>query len=68
MKALNSLTMCLILLCGAAVLGALEPQWEWTVNAGGIAMDYPNSIGSTTRATSISPGGLNTRPLLAAIP
>ena len=44
MKALNSLTMCLILLCGAVVLGALEPQWQWTVNAGGIAMDYPNSI------------------------
>ena len=44
MKALNSLIMCLILLCGTAVLGALEPQWQWTVNAGGIAMDYPNSI------------------------
>jgi len=36
MKTLKSLILCLVLLCGAAVLGAQNaPEWQWAVGAGG---------------------------------
>jgi len=44
MKALQSLVLCLALLCGAAVLGAQTPQWQWAVKAGGIDGDEGQSI------------------------
>ena len=44
MKALESLVLCLALLCGAAVLGAQTPQWQWAVKAGGIDGDEGQSI------------------------
>ncbi len=44
MKALQSLVLCLALLCGAAVLGAQTPQWQWAVKAGGIDGDESQSI------------------------
>ena len=36
MKAMKSLILCFVLLCGAAVLGAQVPEWEWAVDTGGI--------------------------------
>ncbi|MDI9528694.1 MAG: SBBP repeat-containing protein [Candidatus Cloacimonadota bacterium] len=44
MKATNSLILCLILLCGAAVLEAQSPQWQWAVAAGNIGYYYGNQI------------------------
>ena len=44
MKALQSLVLCLALLCGAAALGAQTPQWQWAVKAGGIDGDEGQSI------------------------
>ena len=44
MKALESLVLCLALLCGAAALGAQTPQWQWAVKAGGIDGDEGQSI------------------------
>ena len=35
MKATKSLILCLVLLCGAALLGAQTPEWQWAVGAGG---------------------------------
>lgn len=44
MKTMKSLSFCFILLCGAAVLGAQTPQWQWAVKAGGIDGDEGQSI------------------------
>ena len=46
MKALRNSFLCLILLCGAMVLGAQAPQWQWAVRAGGT--DYEESISIAT--------------------
>ena len=46
MKALRNSFLCLILLCGAMVLGAQAPQWQWAVRAGGA--DYEESISIAT--------------------
>ncbi|MDD4223392.1 MAG: SBBP repeat-containing protein [Candidatus Cloacimonetes bacterium] len=35
MKAMKTMLFCFALLCGAAVLGAQAPEWEWAVRAGG---------------------------------
>ena len=35
MKTMKSLSFCFILLCGAAVLRAQAPQWQWAVSARG---------------------------------
>ena len=35
MRTIQSLILCLVLLCGAAVLTAHTPQWQWAVSAGG---------------------------------
>mgnify|MGYP007011673298 FL=1 len=32
---MNSMIFCLVLLSGAAVLGAQAPQWLWAAGAGG---------------------------------
>ncbi|HQH50646.1 MAG TPA: SBBP repeat-containing protein [Candidatus Cloacimonadota bacterium] len=44
MKALRNSFLCLILLCGAMVLGAQAPQWQWAVRAGGDYVDIGYSI------------------------
>ncbi len=44
MKALQSSFLCLVLLCGAALLGAQAPQWQWAVQAGGMGWNEGHSI------------------------
>ena len=44
MKAIQSLILCLIPLCGAALLEAQAPQWQWAVRAGGTNWDTGNCI------------------------
>jgi hypothetical protein len=51
MKALNSLILSLILLCGAAVLSAQTPQWLWAVQAGGPTGGWGNYDAGTSIAT-----------------
>ena len=44
MKAMNSLIVSLVLLCGTAVLVAQAHEWEWAVGAGGTGSDRGRSI------------------------
>jgi len=44
MKALNSLILSLILLCGAAVLEAQSPQWQWAVSVVNIEYNFGHPI------------------------
>jgi len=44
MKATKCLILCLVLLCGAMVLRAQTPQWQWAVKAGGDYSDVGYSI------------------------
>ncbi len=44
MKAMKSLILCLVLLCGAVVLRAQTPEWDWAVGAGGTGVDEGLSI------------------------
>jgi len=44
MKTLRNLIMCFVLLCGAAVLMAQVPEWQWAAQAGGIRNDFGWSI------------------------
>jgi len=44
MKALRNSFLCLILLCGAMVLGAQAPQWQWAVSAGGTEWDIGQTL------------------------
>ena len=44
MKALRNSFLCLVLLCGAMVLGAQAPQWQWAVSAGGTEWDIGQTL------------------------
>ena len=44
MKVLLGIILCLVLLCGAAVLGAQGPHWLWARGAGGTGNDEGYSI------------------------
>ena len=44
MKMTKCLILCLVLLCGAALLGAQAPQWQWAVKAGGMGWNEGHSI------------------------
>jgi hypothetical protein len=44
MKALRNSFLCLVLLCGAVVLMAQAPQWQWAVQAGGMGWNEGHSI------------------------
>ena len=44
MKALRSSFLYLVLICGAVVLGAQAPQWQWAVRAGGTEWDIGQTL------------------------
>ncbi|NMD13618.1 MAG: hypothetical protein GYA77_08730, partial [Candidatus Cloacimonetes bacterium] len=45
MNTMQCSILCLILLCGAALLGAQNvPEWQWAVKAGGDGWDESLSI------------------------
>ncbi len=44
MKTLKNSILCFVLLCGAAVLMAQAPQWQWAVKAEGTDENYAYSI------------------------
>ena len=49
MKTFQSLALCFVLLCGATVLVAQAPYWQWAVKAGGDGKDWSMSIATDSQ-------------------
>jgi hypothetical protein len=60
MKSVKSWIVCLVLLCGAAVLMAQSPQWEWVTRAGRHLTDLGRSIAADGQGNQYVTGKVTT--------
>ena len=56
MKAIQSIIVFLVLLCGAAVLGAQTPEWQWAVSVGGSGYAEGESIAADSQGNQYVTG------------
>ena len=60
MKSVKSWIVCLVLLCGAAVLMAQSPQWQWVTRAGRHLTDLGRSIAADGQGNQYVTGQITT--------
>ena len=60
MKSVKSWIVCLVLLCGAAVLMAQSPQWRWATREGLMLTDRGQSIATDSQGNQYVTGQITT--------